>query len=113
MTWRQDGLFGGAGVAKTVLIQELYQQHREGAWWLFGVCPVLVTYSRRQRISIHEMIEFRVKQEAASTAPSAQLVCGQMNEPPDARLPVLGSDRPDDLRKTSSRNDARTFVLRG
>ncbi len=32
------GLFGGAGVGKTVLIQELDQQRSESAQRLFGFC---------------------------------------------------------------------------
>ena len=32
------GLFGGAGVGKTVLIMELYQEYCNTTWWVFCIC---------------------------------------------------------------------------
>ncbi len=43
------GLFGGAGVGKTVLIQELDQQHRQGAWRRVGVRRRRRAHPRGQR----------------------------------------------------------------
>ncbi len=46
------GLFGGAGVGKTVLIQELINKHRQKAWRLFGVRRRRRTHARRATTSI-------------------------------------------------------------
>ena len=43
------GLFGGAGVGKTVLIQELITQHRHGARRLFHLHRRRRAYPRGQR----------------------------------------------------------------
>jgi F-type H+-transporting ATPase subunit beta len=32
------GLFGGAGVGKTVLIQELINNIAKASWWFIGIC---------------------------------------------------------------------------
>ncbi len=37
MSGRKDGLFGGAGVSKTVLIQELTNNLKPAAWWYFRI----------------------------------------------------------------------------
>ena len=39
------GLFGGAGVGKTVLIQELINNIATRAWWYFSICWCWRTYS--------------------------------------------------------------------
>ena len=43
------GLFGGAGVGKTVVIMELDQQRRQEPWRLLRVCRRRRAYARRQR----------------------------------------------------------------
>ena len=76
------GLFGGAGVGKTVLIQELINniatQH--------GGISVFSGVGERTREGndlYHEMIESGVIDKTA-------LVFGQMNEPPGARMREIG-----------------------
>jgi len=74
------GVFGGAGVGKTVIIQELIRnvaQEHEGVSVFSGVGE----RSREGNDLIHEMTESGV---LAKTA----FVFGQMNEPPGARLRV-------------------------
>ena len=80
------GLFGGAGVGKTVLIQEMINrvatQH--------GGVSVFAGVGERTREGndlYHEMIESGViKKDGAGS--KAALVYGQMNEPPGARARV-------------------------
>lgn len=72
------GLFGGAGVGKTVLIQELIHniaQERDGISVFAGVGE----RSREGNDLIQEMAESGVDKKTA-------LVFGQMNEPPGARM---------------------------
>jgi F-type H+-transporting ATPase subunit beta len=72
------GLFGGAGVGKTVLIQELIHniaQERDGISVFAGVGE----RSREGNDLIQEMAESGVDKNTA-------LVFGQMNEPPGARM---------------------------
>ena len=74
------GLFGGAGVGKTVLIQELIRNvaYEHGGYSVFtGVGE----RSREGNDLWHEMTESGVIKKTA-------LVFGQMNEPPGARLRV-------------------------
>jgi F-type H+/Na+-transporting ATPase subunit beta len=74
------GLFGGAGVGKTVLIQELIHnvaQHHGGVSVFAGVGE----RTREGNDLILEMTESNVIDKVA-------LVFGQMNEPPGARLRV-------------------------
>ena len=74
------GLFGGAGVGKTVLIQELIRNvaYEHGGYSVFaGVGE----RSREGNDLWHEMTESGVINKTA-------LVFGQMNEPPGARLRV-------------------------
>ena len=74
------GLFGGAGVGKTVLIQEMIQrvaQNHGGVSVFAGVGE----RSREGNDLWHEMTESGVINKTA-------LVFGQMNEPPGARLRV-------------------------
>ncbi|MBJ3773756.1 F0F1 ATP synthase subunit beta, partial [Klebsiella pneumoniae] len=74
------GLFGGAGVGKTVLIQELInniaQEH--GGYSIFaGVGE----RTREGNDLYHEMVDSGVISKTS-------MVFGQMNEPPGARLRV-------------------------
>lgn len=74
------GLFGGAGVGKTVLIQELIHniaQESDGISVFAGVGE----RTREGSELYHEMIESGVIDKTA-------LVFGQMNEPPGARMRV-------------------------
>jgi F-type H+-transporting ATPase subunit beta len=84
------GLFGGAGVGKTVLIMELINNVAK----THGGYSVFAGVGERTREGndlYHEMIEGGVNKKATngSTAGSkAALVYGQMNEPPGARARV-------------------------
>jgi F-type H+-transporting ATPase subunit beta len=74
------GLFGGAGVGKTVLIQEMIYRIAH----TFGGTSVFAGVGERTREGndlIHEMIEAGVMKDTA-------LVFGQMDEPPGTRLRV-------------------------
>lgn len=74
------GLFGGAGVGKTVLIQELIHNiaSKHGG---ISVFAGVGERSREGNDLYHEMIESGVIEKTA-------LVFGQMNEPPGARMRV-------------------------
>ena len=74
------GLFGGAGVGKTVLIQELINNIAKGHGGLSGFAGV-GERTREGRDLYNEMTESGVIDKTA-------LVYGQMNEPPGARLRV-------------------------
>ena len=84
------GLFGGAGVGKTVLIQELINSIAKN----HGGYSVFAGVGERTREGndlYHEMIESGVNKDpkAGSTEGSkCALVYGQMNEPPGARARV-------------------------
>jgi F-type H+/Na+-transporting ATPase subunit beta len=86
------GLFGGAGVGKTVTMQELINNIAKA----YGGYSVLAGVGERTREGndlYHEMIESNVnidpKKNNGSTAGSkCTLVYGQMNEPPGARARV-------------------------
>ena len=81
------GLFGGAGVGKTVLIQELINNIAK----LFGGYSVFAGVGERTREGndlYHEMIESGVNKEGGGQGSRATLVYGQMNEPPGARARV-------------------------
>ena len=86
------GLFGGAGVGKTVLIQELINNIAKG----HGGTSVFAGVGERTREGndlYHEFLEAGViaKDEngnATSTGSKVALVFGQMNEPPGARARV-------------------------
>jgi F-type H+-transporting ATPase subunit beta len=86
------GLFGGAGVGKTVTMQELINNIAKA----YGGYSVLAGVGERTREGndlYHEMIESNVnvdpKANNGSTAGSkCTLVYGQMNEPPGARARV-------------------------
>ena len=86
------GLFGGAGVGKTVLIQELINNVAK----THGGYSVFAGVGERTREGndlYHEMIEFGVNKDPHENGGSAEgskcaLVFGQMNEPPGARARV-------------------------
>ncbi len=86
------GLFGGAGVGKTVLIQELINNVAK-AHGGYSVFAGVGERTREGNDLYHEMIESGVnkdpKENNGSTAGSkCALVFGQMNEPPGARARV-------------------------
>jgi F-type H+/Na+-transporting ATPase subunit beta len=86
------GLFGGAGVGKTVLIQELINNVAK-AHGGYSVFAGVGERTREGNDLYHEMIESKVnkdpKEHNGSTAGSkCALVYGQMNEPPGARARV-------------------------
>jgi F-type H+-transporting ATPase subunit beta len=86
------GLFGGAGVGKTVLIQELINNVAK-AHGGYSVFAGVGERTREGNDLYHEFIESGVNQDPAknngSTAGSkCALVYGQMNEPPGARMRV-------------------------
>jgi len=86
------GLFGGAGVGKTVLIMELINNVAKG----HGGYSVFAGVGERTREGndlYHEMIESNVNKNPHENGGSAAgskcaLVYGQMNEPPGARARV-------------------------
>jgi F-type H+-transporting ATPase subunit beta len=85
----KTGLFGGAGVGKTVLIQELINNIAKG----HGGVSVFAGVGERTREGndlYHEMIDANViKLNDGNTEGSkVALVYGQMNEPPGARARV-------------------------
>eukprot|EP01096_Ripella_sp_DP13-Kostka_P016426 TRINITY_DN79_c0_g1_i1.p2 TRINITY_DN79_c0_g1~~TRINITY_DN79_c0_g1_i1.p2 ORF type:complete len:701 (+),score=320.49 TRINITY_DN79_c0_g1_i1:92-2104(+) len=80
------GLFGGAGVGKTVLIMELINNVAK-AHGGFSVFAGVGERTREGNDLYHEMIEAGVIQ-LKSTGSKATLVYGQMNEPPGARARV-------------------------
>jgi F-type H+-transporting ATPase subunit beta len=86
------GLFGGAGVGKTVLIQELINNVAK-AHGGYSVFAGVGERTREGNDLYHEMIESKVnrdpKEHNGSTVGSkCALVYGQMNEPPGARARV-------------------------
>src|SRR6188768_3073667 len=86
------GLFGGAGVGKTVLIMELINNVAK-AHGGYSVFAGVGERTREGNDLYHEMIESNVnkdpKKNNGSTAGSkCALVYGQMNEPPGARARV-------------------------
>ena len=86
------GLFGGAGVGKTVLIQELINNIAKG----HGGTSVFAGVGERTREGndlYHEFLEAGVIAKDADGNPTSEgskvaLVYGQMNEPPGARARV-------------------------
>jgi F-type H+-transporting ATPase subunit beta len=74
------GLFGGAGVGKTVIIQELINNVQKG----HGGRSVFCGVGERTREGNDLYLEFK----EADILDSVALVYGQMNEPPGARLRV-------------------------
>src|SRR6516164_8894858 len=87
----KSGLFGGAGVGKTVVIMELNNNAK--AHGGYSVFAGVGERTREGNDLYHEMIESGVnkdpKKNVGSTAGSkCALVYGQMNEPPGARARV-------------------------
>jgi F-type H+-transporting ATPase subunit beta len=81
------GLFGGAGVGKTVTIMELINNIAKG----HGGVSVFAGVGERTREGndlYHEMIESNVIIPGDHTKSKVALVYGQMNEPPGARARV-------------------------
>ncbi len=84
------GLFGGAGVGKTVTMQELINNIAK----LYGGYSVLAGVGERTREGndlYHEMIESKVNidpKTGSVDGSKCALVYGQMNEPPGARARV-------------------------
>ncbi|MDG1021221.1 MAG: F0F1 ATP synthase subunit beta, partial [Emcibacteraceae bacterium] len=80
------GLFGGAGVGKTVLIMELINNIAIGAGG-YSVFAGVGERTREGNDLYHEMIESKVIDLEGDDSKVA-LVYGQMNEPPGARARV-------------------------
>src|SRR3984957_17583466 len=84
------GLFGGAGVGKTVIIMELINNIAKA----HGGCSVFAGVGERTREGndlYHEMIESGVNKDphkGSVEGSKCALVYGQMNEPPGARARV-------------------------
>jgi F-type H+-transporting ATPase subunit beta len=85
------GLFGGAGVGKTVIIQELINNIAKA----HGGVSVFAGVGERTREGndlYHEFIESKVNADPHNPDPNVKskcaLVFGQMNEPPGARMRV-------------------------
>ena len=81
------GLFGGAGVGKTVLIMELINNIAK-AHGGYSVFAGVGERTREGNDLYHEMIESGVINLEDEGASKAALVYGQMNEPPGARSRV-------------------------
>jgi F-type H+-transporting ATPase subunit beta len=86
------GLFGGAGVGKTVLIMELINNVAK-AHGGYSVFAGVGERTREGNDLYHEMIESKVNIDPKKAGGSAKgskcaLVYGQMNEPPGARARV-------------------------
>ncbi|TYC49451.1 F0F1 ATP synthase subunit beta [Rhodobacterales bacterium] len=81
------GLFGGAGVGKTVLIMELINNIAK-AHGGYSVFAGVGERTREGNDLYWEMIESNVNKEGGGEGSKAALVYGQMNEPPGARARV-------------------------
>ena len=84
------GLFGGAGVGKTVIIQELINNIAK-AHGGYSVFAGVGERTREGNDLYHEMIESKVNKdpkEGSVVGSKCALVFGQMNEPPGARARV-------------------------
>jgi F-type H+-transporting ATPase subunit beta len=81
------GLFGGAGVGKTVLIQELINNIAK-AYGGYSVFAGVGERTREGNDLYHEMIESGVNKHGGGQGSRCALVFGQMNEPPGARARV-------------------------
>jgi F-type H+/Na+-transporting ATPase subunit beta len=81
----KTGVFGGAGVGKTVIIQELIANIAKRAG--LSVFAGVGERSREGNDLIHEMAESRID-ENTRVLDKTTMVFGQMNEPPGARLRV-------------------------
>ncbi|MDQ2079227.1 F0F1 ATP synthase subunit beta [Xanthobacteraceae bacterium Astr-EGSB] len=81
------GLFGGAGVGKTVIIQELINNIAK-AHGGFSVFAGVGERTREGNDLYHEFIESGVNKKGGGNGSKCALVYGQMNEPPGARMRV-------------------------
>jgi F-type H+-transporting ATPase subunit beta len=84
------GLFGGAGVGKTVIIMELINNIAK-AHGGYSVFAGVGERTREGNDLYHEMIESKVNKdpkEGSTEGSKCALVYGQMNEPPGARARV-------------------------
>jgi F-type H+-transporting ATPase subunit beta len=81
------GLFGGAGVGKTVLIMELINNVAK-AHGGYSVFAGVGERTREGNDLYWEMIESGVNKKGGGEGSKAALVYGQMNEPPGARARV-------------------------
>ena len=81
------GLFGGAGVGKTVIIMELINNVAK-AHGGYSVFAGVGERTREGNDLYHEMIESGVNKKGGGSGSKAALVYGQMNEPPGARARV-------------------------
>ncbi len=81
------GLFGGAGVGKTVIIMELINNIAK-AHGGFSVFAGVGERTREGNDLYHEMVESGVIKEHGEEGSKAALVYGQMNESPGARARV-------------------------
>ncbi len=81
------GLFGGAGVGKTVIIQELINNIAK-AHGGFSVFAGVGERTREGNDLYHEFIESGVNKKGGGEGSKCALVYGQMNEPPGARARV-------------------------
>ena len=81
------GLFGGAGVGKTVLIMELIYNIAK-AHGGYSVFAGVGERTREGNDLYWEMIESGVNKEGGGDGSKCSLVYGQMNEPPGARARV-------------------------
>jgi F-type H+-transporting ATPase subunit beta len=81
------GLFGGAGVGKTVIIMELINNVAK-AHGGYSVFAGVGERTREGNDLYHEMIESGVNKKGGGQGSKAALVYGQMNEPPGARARV-------------------------
>ncbi|WP_299870367.1 F0F1 ATP synthase subunit beta [uncultured Hoeflea sp.] len=81
------GLFGGAGVGKTVLIMELINNVAR-AHGGYSVFAGVGERTREGNDLYHEMVESGVNKHGGGEGSKAALVYGQMNEPPGARARV-------------------------
>jgi F-type H+-transporting ATPase subunit beta len=81
------GLFGGAGVGKTVLIMELINNVAR-AHGGYSVFAGVGERTREGNDLYHEMIESGVNKQGGGGDSRCSLVFGQMNEPPGARARV-------------------------
>src|ERR1700759_5035181 len=97
------GLFGGAGVGKTVLIQELINNVAK-AHGGYSVFAGVGERTREGNDLYHEFIESKVNADPHNPDPSVKskcaLVFGQMNEPPGprARVALTGLTIAEDFR---------------
>jgi F-type H+-transporting ATPase subunit beta len=81
------GLFGGAGVGKTVIIQELINNIAK-AYGGYSVFAGVGERTREGNDLYHEMIDSGVNKMGGGQGSRCALVFGQMNEPPGARARV-------------------------